>query len=212
MRLILAAVEQSLAEAWQEVMADLDWVRVYRGSIFEVDCDAMVSPANSYGFMDGGIDLLYSQHFGWGVEERLRQSIQDRHHGELLVGAAELVETGNLAHPYLIAASTMRVPMVLGPKTVNPFLATRAVLLLVKHGLFHSGELAGKPIARTVQTIAFPGLGTGVGQVPAEICARQMRAAFDEVLLDKFRAPTSWAEAANRHQLLFMDQPWQRRS
>lgn len=24
-----------------------------------------VSPANSFGFMDGGIDMAYSLHFGW---------------------------------------------------------------------------------------------------------------------------------------------------
>lgn len=27
-------------------------------------CDK-VSPANSFGFMDGGIDMAYSVHFGW---------------------------------------------------------------------------------------------------------------------------------------------------
>lgn len=172
----------------------------------------MVSPANSFGFMDGGIDLVYSQHFGWGAEDLLRQLIRDRHHGELLVGTAELVETGNLVHPYLIAAPTMRVPMVLGPQTVNPFLATRAVLLLVKHGVFRSGEFAGKRISELVQTIAFPGLGSGVGQVPAEICARQMRAAIEEILFDRYREPTSWAEAGERHQLLFTDRPWQPRT
>ena len=28
-------------------------------------CTLQVSPANSFGFMDGGIDMAYSQHFGW---------------------------------------------------------------------------------------------------------------------------------------------------
>ena len=27
--------------------------------------DAIVSPANSFGFMDGGIDMVYSKRFGW---------------------------------------------------------------------------------------------------------------------------------------------------
>ena len=39
--------------------------------------------------------------------------IRTRHHGELLVGAAEIVETGDEAFPYIIAAPTMRVPHVL---------------------------------------------------------------------------------------------------
>jgi O-acetyl-ADP-ribose deacetylase (regulator of RNase III) len=212
MRIILAAVGRTLADAWHEAMDGIDCVSIHRGSILAVDCTAMVSPANSFGFMDGGIDAVYSRHFGWGVEDGLRQLILDRHHGELLVGRAELVETGDLAHPYLIAAPTMRVPMVLGPETVNPFLATRAALLLVKHGVFGAGEFTGKRIAEVVNAIAFPGMGTGVGGVSPEICARQMRAAIDEYLLEQPRRPSSWAEASERHQLLFTDWPWEPRS
>ena len=207
MNIILAAREDRLADAWETACGDLDFVRIHRGSIFDVTCDALVSPANSYGFMDGGIDALYSDRFGRDVERRLRRLILDRHHGELLVGRAEVVETDNAAHPFLIAAPTMRVPMVLDQGTVNPFLATRAVLLLAQHGVFPTGTLAGEPIHRQVQSIAFPGMGTGVGRVPSEICARQMRAAFEETLLDAFRMPTSWAEASERHQLLYTDRP-----
>ena len=50
----------------------------------------------------------------------LRKLILDHHHGELFVGTAEVVETDHAGIPYLIAAPTMRVPMILGPETVNP--------------------------------------------------------------------------------------------
>ena len=98
------------------------------------------------------------------MQDRLQELIRTRHHGELLVGAAEIVETGNLRIPYIIAAPTMRVPMVL-TDTVNPYLAARAVLLLVKHGVVPSGALAGESVAAAVESVAFPGLGTGVGRV-----------------------------------------------
>lgn len=207
MKVVLVAREAALAGAWSKHYADVEGVTVHHGSIFDVACDAVVSPANSYGFMDGGIDALYSDRFGWQVQDRVRRLILDRHHGELLVGSAEIVETDNLSTPYLIAAPTMRVPMVLGPESINPYLATRAVLLLVKYGRFTTGTFAGEPVSEHVGTIAFPGMGTGVGRVPAEICARQMRAAFDEFLLGRFRLPTSWAEASERHQLLYTDRP-----
>ena len=57
MNIVLAAVESELADAWERFCGDLDGVRVHRGSILDVNCDAVVSPANSFGFMDGGIDL-----------------------------------------------------------------------------------------------------------------------------------------------------------
>src|SRR5881227_3167911 len=44
----------------------------------------------------------------------LRKLILDHHHGELFVGTAEVVETDHAGIPYLIAAPTMRVPMILG--------------------------------------------------------------------------------------------------
>jgi O-acetyl-ADP-ribose deacetylase (regulator of RNase III) len=206
MRIVLTAIEERLASAWEAFCSDVGCVSVYRGSILDLQCDAVVSPANSFGFMDGGIDALYMDAFGRDIQLRVRRAILDFHHGELLVGAAEIVETGHARFPYLIAAPTMRVPMILG-ESVNAYLATRAALLLVKTGLFRTGVHAGEPIADHVQTIAFPGLGTGVGRLSSAVCARQVRAAIDDVLLDQYNMPRSWAEASERHQLLYTDKP-----
>jgi O-acetyl-ADP-ribose deacetylase (regulator of RNase III) len=201
LKITLAAPDPALARAWRAAFADTD-VIVTDASILEVECDALVSPANSFGFMDGGIDAIYSEHFGWDLQLKLRRKILGQHHGELLVGAAALVETGNERHPYLIAAPTMRVPMTLEPETIAPYLATRAALLLIRFG-----QIDNRPVSDHVKSAAFPGMGTGVGRVPAEICARQMRTAYNEVVLGDFELPTSWAEASERHQLLYTDKP-----
>lgn len=91
-----------------------------------------------------------------------------------MVGTAEIVETGDAKIPYLIAAPTMRVPMILND-TVNAYLAARAALLLVLHGRFHAGPLAGQPVSTLASSVAFPGLGTGVGRLDPHVCGRQMR-------------------------------------
>ena len=67
MNITLTSVEEPLAAAWERFCGDLACVTVHRGSLFDLSCDAVVSPANSFGFMDGGIDMLYSQFFGWHV-------------------------------------------------------------------------------------------------------------------------------------------------
>jgi O-acetyl-ADP-ribose deacetylase (regulator of RNase III) len=203
-RIVLAAVEDDLADAWERYCGDLSDVSVHRGSILDLSVDAVVSPANSFGFMDGGIDQLYSHRFGWEVQEQLQGLIRTRHNGELLVGAAEIVETGHPRISYVIAAPTMRVPMVLAD-TVNSYLAARAVLLLIKQGVVPSGVLAGEPVAAAVQSVAFPGLGTGVGRVGPNTCAHQVRAAIEEVVLGRGHYPRTWAEAQQRHQLLYTD-------
>jgi O-acetyl-ADP-ribose deacetylase (regulator of RNase III) len=194
MQTILTAIDDSLASAWTRFCSDLPGVRIHRGSILDLTCDAIISPANSFGFMDGGIDALYTRHFGADLQPRLHHLIRTRHHGELLVGQADIVETGNSAIPFLIAAPTMRVPMALRD-SVNPYLAARAVFLLLKHG--------GLPI----NSVAFPGLGTGVGGIGPNTCAHQFRSAFEEVILGQWQDPQTWAEASDRHQSLYTDRP-----
>lgn len=204
MNIVLTAVEADLADAWRRHCGDLPGVTVHHGSIFDLGVDAVVSPANSFGFMDGGIDRLYSHRFGWEVQARLQGLIRTRHHGELIVGAAEIVATDNPRIPFLIAAPTMRVPMILGD-TVNPYLAARAALLLIRHGVFPAGPLAGEAVSSAVNSVAFPGLGTGVGQVSPDTCAHQVRAAIEEVVLGGGQAPRTWAEAQQQHQRLYTD-------
>ncbi|HEY1012721.1 MAG TPA: macro domain-containing protein [Herpetosiphonaceae bacterium] len=205
MKIILAAVEAPLAAAWRRICGDLPGVAVHEGSILDCPCEAVVSPANSFGFMDGGIDMLYSRFFGWHVQERLQRRISAAWHGELLVGQAEIVATDHERIPYLIAAPTMRVPMILRD-SVNPYLACRAALLLARHGSFGDGPHAGQPLSAVIETIAFPGLGTGVGRVSPEICARQMRAAIEGVLVAAPPYPRTWDDAQARHQGLYRDQ------
>jgi O-acetyl-ADP-ribose deacetylase (regulator of RNase III) len=175
----------------------MESVKIHRGSIFDVKCDAIVSPGNSFGFMEGGLNLEISEFFGGQVLERLHKLIQTRHHGELLVGLAEVVDTDHSKIPYLIAAPIMRVPTVLR-ETVNVYLATRAILTLVKFGTVPDGT----PVKHIIETIAIPGMGTGKGKVPPHICANQMKVALENILLSKYEFPQSLLHAQKGHHLL----------
>lgn len=201
MKVILADLQLQVVDAWQQLFEEYGEVEIFHGSIFDVQCDAIVSPANSFGFMDGGIDMAISRHFGWHVQERVQEKIKSRHHGELLVGVADIVATDDPQIPFVIAAPTMRIPTILEHTSVNVYLATRAVLLLMKYGTFSNGEA----ISKIVQRVAIPGMGTGVGRFPPSLCAKQMKQAIDDVIIEKFTFPTSWSDAQKRHQLLYGD-------
>ena len=121
-KLVLVAIDPGLTKAWRTFCGDLPNVEVVQGNILDVECDAVVSPANSFGFMDGGIDGLYLDHFGRDIQMSVRRQIYEQHDGELLVGDADIVTTGDESIPYLIAAPTMRVPMKLRD-SVHPYLA-----------------------------------------------------------------------------------------
>lgn len=176
--LVLCAVSESLARAWDAAIDVRPDIRVHRGSVLEVSADAVVSPANSYGWMRGGIDAVYAQAFP-SIEQLVRSAVLAYHGGELPVGEALVVPTGVASPAWLISAPTMRSPgELLPPDTVHPYLAARAVFRLWRDGTLDSGE----PVRAAVRTIALPGMGTGVGGVAPEACARQVIAAWDEVL------------------------------
>lgn len=204
MKIILSALEKELYNAWQNFCGNLPDVEIYHGSILDLSVDAIVSPANSYGFMDGGIDLLYSHRLGWLVQERLQKIIREKHYGELLIGQAEIVETDVEQIPFVISAPTMRVPMIL-KDSVNPYLAARAVFLLIKHGTFFDGNYRGEQINKFVQSVAFSGLATGVGRIGFNTCARQMQKAIEDFILGKYSFPISWVDASAKHQELYTD-------
>lgn len=190
MKIILTACQDKpLADAWRKYCGDLDFVEVFEGSILDLTVEAIVSPSNSFGFFDGGIDWLYTKKFGWKIQERVQKTIKEKFNNELLVGQALMVKTDLEGIRYVIAAPTMRVPTILPKSTVNPFLAAKAALVCAKENF--------------INTIAFPGLGTGVGQVPPEKCALQMREAIDEVILENYIFPISWADALERHTYMY---------
>ena len=85
MHIVLTALQSSLTKAWSDLCGDLNFVEVHQGSILDVKSDAVVSPANSFGFMDGGINGIYMEHFGSEIQLKVRRNILDYHHGELLI-------------------------------------------------------------------------------------------------------------------------------
>lgn len=168
-QIILVAIDENLYAAWSEAFALIDNVTVATGDLFDFKADAIVSPANSFGIMDGGLDLYIRDVLGVDTEQRLQKEILKVYYGEMPVGNALIVPTHRTGWPYLIAAPTMRVPENVA-QSINAYLAFRAVLLAVKH--FNESATA------KISSIVCPGLATGTGYMSARKCAAQMRVAY----------------------------------
>lgn len=173
MNVYLSGRDDVLLEAWKLFCGPHDFVTVYKQDILFIKTDAVVAPANSFGFMTGGIDLHYKNYLGQSIEDDLQKKIIFDFNGELLVGQATSVEV--VPHPtidikYVIAAPTMRVPEKI-THTINVYLATKAALI--------------EALNLCVESITFPGMGTGTGQVSPMDCAKQMSAAIKDVLITK---------------------------
>ena len=169
-KLYLIDRSPDLTREWQVQFADCPAVEVLSGDYFQKSADAIVSPANSFGIMDGGLDLAIRNQLGRVIEKKIQEVIVTKYHGELPVGCAEIVETNDARWKYLICAPTMRIPEPI-QFTINTYLAFRAVFLAIEN--FNQTTLSSK-----IDSCVCSGLGTGVGRISPATCARQMRAAY----------------------------------
>jgi hypothetical protein len=54
----LRDIDKEVVQSWKRHFKGVENVNISSGDIFELKADAIVSPANSFGYMDGGIDLV----------------------------------------------------------------------------------------------------------------------------------------------------------
>jgi O-acetyl-ADP-ribose deacetylase (regulator of RNase III) len=175
LRIQLHTLDSDMATAWAKAFEGVSDVTVVEGDILVGRCDALVSPANSFGYMDGGLDLAYLRYFGSQLQAAVRTKIRSDFHGELPVGQAAVVSTCHECVPFLVVAPTMRIPEKIGG-TVNAYLAFRAALLAT---IARNARDAG-----SIKSLHVPALGTEIGAMPLTRAARQMRAAYDSVFRD----------------------------
>ena len=155
-----------LIDELRRVFAGVGEVVCSDGDILAVARNALVSPANSYGFMDGGIDAAYSAFFGPRLQTAVQEAINRRPEGHLPVGASLAVRTGHERIPFLIVAPTMHTPEEV--RSDHCYRAMRAILRLMT-----AEPAIGSPVF-------CPGLATGVGGVPPAEAAAQIFRAYDD--------------------------------
>ena len=128
-------------------------ITVIHGSILDADAQVIVNAANSFGLMGGGVAGAIKRAAGIEVElEAVKQS-------PIRVGKAVLTSGGKTKFKGIIHAPTMPEPGMHIP-VQNVALATKAALALADEKGFES--------------IAIPGMGTGVGGVAHADAARRM--------------------------------------
>lgn len=168
--LVLVDPNEPVCNAWEGAFAEFPEVSIVRGRFESLpDFDCMVSAANSFGLMDGGVDLAIVRYFGVQLMERVQARILDEYLGEQPVGTSFIIETNHPAHPFVAHTPTMRVPMSIST-TDNVYAAMWAMLLAVRR---HN-----RTSSATIRTVACPGLGTATGRVPPREAARQMALAY----------------------------------
>jgi O-acetyl-ADP-ribose deacetylase (regulator of RNase III) len=128
-------------------------IHIAKSDITEMAVDAVVNPANSLGIMGGGVAAALSRKGGPTIQ-REAMSL-----APIAIGAAVVTNAGQLWAKQVIHSPTMEEP---GEKVgiENVRRATRAALIAAAH--------------HNIETIAMPGMGTGLGGVDPADAARAM--------------------------------------
>ncbi|MFQ6051553.1 MAG: macro domain-containing protein [Candidatus Hydrothermarchaeota archaeon] len=128
-------------------------ISVLKGDITELDVEAIVNPANSYGTMGGGVALAIKNKGGDEIEMLAMER------APIEVGSAICTPAGKLRAKIIIHAPTMEEPSM--PTTYGN----------VKKALRASLNCALK---KNIKTMAIPGMGTGVGGLEKNKVAKLM--------------------------------------
>ena len=119
-------------------------IEVRIGDITKISCEAIVNPANSFGYMGGGVAGVIKRVGGSEIE---REAVSK---APIKVGSAINTTAGKLPCKYVVHAPTMKQP------------AMRIDVENVKMATYAALEHAKK---LNIKNIAIPGMGTGVGGV-----------------------------------------------
>ena len=142
------------------------------------DMEAIVSPANSFGLMDGGYDKAIIDYYGPQLMEHVQYAIIEKWFGEQPVGTSMSITISNIFYtkeyhgkpmmfnPILIHTTTMRTPEVItDPRII--YQCMRATLI--------------EAINQEVESIVIPAFGGCTGKVDPDIIARMMFLAYNQI-------------------------------
>jgi O-acetyl-ADP-ribose deacetylase (regulator of RNase III) len=170
LRVVLSDVNAKVVQAWRSAFADTGEVEIVAGSILDQRVDAWVSPTNSAGRMDGGVDAVIKRHLGAGIQLRVQRAIRDGYAGSLPVGSAVCVPSGAANPKFLISTPTMTQSVQNVRETLNVALACAAA--------FQAVHLQNAAAPGSITSVALVGMGAATGKVPSQVCANLMWAGY----------------------------------
>lgn len=165
MRLHFVDINPLVTDALRSCFSSHPEIEILCANLLSVAKHCIVSPANSYGFMDGGIDAAYLTYFGLSIQTTVQTAIARRPEGMLPIGASLVVRTHDERIPYLIIAPTMETPGEVPASHAGR--ALRAVLRLAD---------AHPEISTDVYC---PGLTTHTGHADPHEAAQSMLEAYE---------------------------------
>ncbi|KAI1788300.1 macro domain-like protein [Ganoderma leucocontextum] len=200
-KFVLFDIYDDLVTAWQHSFQALvppealEHITIKGASLddLNVSFDTIVSPANSFGRLDGSFDQVLSDYIAPesdndALTHTAQAALYKRWRGYAPAGTCTLIplahtpcEHNKLRVRYVALCPTMRTPENVTWHKEVVYNCVWSLLVAIDS---HNAEIAADPEkaaregASPIETVVMTGLATGVGAVSPEMCAKQMARAF----------------------------------
>lgn len=177
------------ADLFRVTLGDIPEMLVEEGPLLaESAKDAVIAPTNSFGYLDSGLDGLFAARFGSRLQRSLQENIACEWAGELPIGEALIVPTGDFALPFLVAAPATRLPGSISSEP-NMYLSLLSALRAVDAW----NDLDEGP---RLECVVLPDMCRRLPGWTAERLAFQLRSALDAWREERARLRDDRARAA----------------
>lgn len=155
---------------WEAQFADCPEVDVVMDdfshfmSNHKIQC--VVSPANSYGFMNGGYDKAITDYFGTELMDAVQQYIIENFFGEQPVATSFIIDIPRKTEK-LIHTPTMRTPSKIREPEVI-YQCMRTTLMTA--------------IRNNIESLVIPAFGGATGQVSYRTIAKLMKLGYRQIM------------------------------
>lgn len=170
-KIFLLDANHIIINEWKNVFKDFKNIEVVHDNLknflnnTQVEC--IVSPANSFGLMDGGYDYAIAEYYkskGIDIISIVQDRLWYKYLGEQPVGTSEYFKINDID---LIHTPTMTAPMYIG-NTNNVYMCMKSTLL--------------SAMENNIKSIVIPAFGGGCGCVEPKVIAVEMYIAYDKAL------------------------------
>ena len=185
MNIYLLSLDTDIVSAWKTYFKNCENVETicddFCNFMMNYDVECVVSPANSFGLMDGGYDAAITEWFGEELQYHVQEYIMKNYFGEQPVGSSFIIETPQKGRK-LIHTPTMRIPEKILDNSVI-YHCMRSCLITA--------------LQNNVESIVIPAFGAATGQVNAKDVAKMMWMAYTQIY--KKDQTISWENALESH-------------
>lgn len=170
--IFLLDINPKMTKEWEKCFANEENVQVVCeefGIFMEKHPEniSVVSPANSYGLMDGGYDEAITQFWGDFVQQKVQKKIQEQYLGEQPVATVLVVTIDTDKRVKLLHIPTMKVPEpIIDPQIIYHCMRQAIITAIMDDD---------------IENIVIPAFGALTGRVPSEMVAKQMYAAYLQI-------------------------------